>query len=72
MDGLLALLFLTAVVLAGASGSSTPAPQRTGSYHWHRPHAVNRQYYFEPDGQSPDGYQQLKCPFCEITYVNRG
>jgi hypothetical protein len=71
MGGLLALLFLTAVVLAGASAPSTPVPERTGPFHWHRPRGVNRKYYFEQIGTSDDGYPQLKCPFCDVEYVNR-
>jgi hypothetical protein len=72
MGGLLALLILTAVVLAGASALSTPEPQRTGPFHWHVTFANKRKYYFEPIGTSNDGYPKLQCPFYETEYVNRG
>jgi hypothetical protein len=74
MIGLLlfgAVMYGVLSALANQPPSAKALPTRTGPFHWHRPHGVNRQYYFEPDGQSADGYPQLKCPFCEITYVKR-
>ena len=74
MIGLLLLVpFMYGVMSALAHQQSkpqTPATQ-TGPFHWHRPHGVNRKYYLEPDGQSSDGYPQLKCPFCDVVYVKR-
>jgi hypothetical protein len=71
MGGLLALLFLTAVVLAGASAPSTPAPERTGPFHWHVVTGGKKKYYLEPTGTSDDGYPMLQCPFCKTDYVKR-